>query len=48
MRRVLPPAEFARWLAVFLPHLPKDGSAAWLVPAVVSDPTDPKLAHLDG
>ena len=27
MRRVLPPAEFARWLAGFLPGLPTDGSA---------------------
>lgn len=41
MRRVLPPAEFARWLTRFLPNLR-------LEPAVVTDPTDPKLAHLDG
>jgi hypothetical protein len=48
MRRILPPAEYARWLRAFLPTLPRDGSARWLVPAVVTDPTDPKLAHLDG
>jgi hypothetical protein len=48
MRRVLPPEEFTRWLAGFLPHLPRNGSAAWLEPGVVSDPSDPKLAHLDG
>lgn len=48
IRRFFPPAEFARWLKEFLPDLPKNGSAAWLVPAVVTDPTDPKLAHLDG
>ncbi len=48
MRRFLPPAEFARWLREFLPEIPRNGSAAWLVPAVVTDPTDPKLAHLDG
>jgi hypothetical protein len=48
MRRVLPPAEFATWLAAFLPVIPKDGTAGWLAPAVVSDPGDPKLAHLDG
>jgi hypothetical protein len=48
MRRVLPPAEFARWLSGFLPRLPRDGSAAWLEPGIVTDPTDPKLAHLDG
>jgi hypothetical protein len=48
MRRVLPPAELARWLTAFLPALPRDGSSAWLAPGVVSDPADPKLAHLDG
>jgi hypothetical protein len=48
MRRVLPSAEFSTWLAAFLPGIPKDGSSAWVVPAVVTDPSDPKLAHLDG
>ncbi len=48
MRRVLPPAEFARWLHGFLPEIPVNGSAEWLQPAVVTDPSDPKLAHLDG
>jgi DUF2891 family protein len=48
MRRILPPAEYAAWLGAFLPGLPKDGSSRWLLPAVVTDPTDPKLAHLDG
>jgi len=48
MRRVLPPARFATWLRDFLPELPSNGSATWLEPAVVSDPGDPKLAHLDG
>jgi hypothetical protein len=48
MRRVLEPEAFARWLALFLPGIPKDGSAPWLEPAVVTDPSDPKLAHLDG
>ena len=48
MRRVLPPAEFAPWLTTFLPQIPRDGSSTWLKPAVVIDPTDPKLAHLDG
>jgi hypothetical protein len=48
MRRVLPPAEFARWLRAFLPGIPVNGSAEWLHPAVVTDPSDPKLAHLDG
>jgi hypothetical protein len=48
MRRVLAPSEFAPWLSAFLPGLPKDGSSGWLAPGVVTDPTDPKLAHLDG
>lgn len=48
MRRVLGPTEFAEWLAAFLPSLPTDGSSGWLEPGIVLDPTDPKLAHLDG
>jgi hypothetical protein len=48
MRRVLPPAEFAGWLRGFLPAIPENGAADWLKPAVVTDPSDPKLAHLDG
>lgn len=48
MRRVLPPDEFARWLATFLPGIPTDGSGAWLPIGVVTDKTDGKLAHLDG
>jgi hypothetical protein len=48
MRRILPRTEYARWLRAFLPGLPRDGSARWLTPAVVTDPADPKLAHLDG
>ena len=48
MRRVLSPAEYSRWLTEFLPRIPRDDTSAWLKPAVVVDPTDPKLAHLDG
>jgi hypothetical protein len=48
MRRLLDPPAFARWLADFLPSIPRDPSTPWLEPAVVSDPTDGKLAHLDG
>jgi Protein of unknown function (DUF2891) len=48
MRRLLPPAEFAPWLERFLPRLPKEARTDWLEPGVVTDPTDPKLAHLDG
>ncbi len=48
MRRVLAPGEFATWLKSFLPQLPRDGSAAWLEPGIVTDRQDPKLAHIDG
>jgi hypothetical protein len=48
MRRILPPARFAAWLGGFLPHLPLDGDGDWLPVGVVTDPTDGKLAHLDG
>jgi len=48
MRRVLPKREFAVWLAAFLPQIARDGAAAWLRPGVSADPSDGKLAHLDG
>lgn len=48
MRRVLPAKEFAGWLAQFLPQIPGNGSAAWLQPEKTTDPSDPKLAHIDG
>jgi hypothetical protein len=48
VRRILPPARFAAWLSTFLPTLTARTGAAWLTPAVVTDPSDPKLAHLDG
>jgi hypothetical protein len=48
MRRILTPTQYGAWLAAFLPAIPADGGAAWLTPAVVTDPGDPKLAHLDG
>ncbi len=49
MRRVLPSAEFARWLGTFLPQIAQSRrGAAWLQPVVSPDPSDPKLAHLDG
>jgi Protein of unknown function (DUF2891) len=59
MRRVLPPRDFAQWLTNFLPMIPpgapsspaqreRVGTREWIQPEVVTDPTDPKLAHLDG
>jgi DUF2891 family protein len=48
MRRVLSQQEFAKWLKDFLPQIPTSGSSDWLRPVVSPDPSDPKLAHLDG
>jgi len=58
MRRVLAPPAFARWLSAFLPQIPHATpararpaaapAAPWLVPGVVTDRADPKLAHIDG
>jgi hypothetical protein len=47
MRRVLGPAEFAGWLANFLPGI-GTASPKWLQPGMVTDRADPKLAHIDG
>ena len=48
MRRVLPSQEYARWLRTFMPQIPRWGDGKWLQPVVSPDPSDPKLAHLDG
>jgi hypothetical protein len=48
MRRVLSPTEFADWLKKFMPQLPTKATADWLPIVVSPDPSDPKLAHLDG
>ena len=54
MRRVLSQGEFARWLKDFLPQIPatprrsEAAAANWLPVTVSPDPSDPKLAHLDG
>lgn len=51
VRRILPSTEFAKWLKDFLPQIPAasdGGSYNWLAPVVSPDPSDPKLAHLDG
>jgi hypothetical protein len=48
MRRVLPTGDFAGWLRTFLPQLSKAKNESWLLPVVSPDPSDPKLAHLDG
>lgn len=48
MRRILPPRQFASWLSRFLPGIPSNGRGDWLAPGVVTDRSDPKLAHIDG
>jgi len=48
MRRVLPSGEFAKWLREFIPQIPTTAKTDWLPVAVSPDPSDPKLAHLDG
>jgi hypothetical protein len=48
MRRILPAADYASWLGRFLPRIPKRSNATWLAPGVVTDRSDPKLAHIDG
>ena len=49
MRRVLPSEQFARWLRTFLPQISQaNKDILWLTPVVSPDPSDPKLAHLDG
>ncbi|HEX3602925.1 MAG TPA: DUF2891 domain-containing protein [Steroidobacteraceae bacterium] len=48
MRRVLGPKAFAGWLSDFLPGIPEGAGSGWLQPGVVTDRSDPKLAHIDG
>jgi hypothetical protein len=48
MRRVLEKQAFGRWLTGFLPGIPQNADKQWLQPGVVTDRSDPKLAHIDG
>jgi hypothetical protein len=48
MRRIMPPREYSRWLSTFMPGIPVNGRGDWLAPGVVTDRSDPKLAHIDG
>ncbi len=48
MRRILPHSDFAVWLRKFMPKIPTNGDGGWLRPVVSPDPSDGKLAHLDG
>jgi Protein of unknown function (DUF2891) len=48
MRRVLACQEFTDWLATLIPQIPLNKDDKWLLPVVPRDPSDGKLAHLDG
>ena len=48
MSRVLDQGGFARWLSAFLPEVHRAAGVSWLPPAIVTDRSDPKLAHIDG
>jgi hypothetical protein len=48
MRRVMRPAEFARWFRRFLPGVAHGLPKNLLAPAIVLDRSDPKIVHLDG
>jgi hypothetical protein len=48
MRRVLTPVGFSSWLDRFLPRLAVREPVSLFTPAIVSDRTDGKIAHLDG
>jgi hypothetical protein len=48
MRRTLAPAAFEMWIDRFLPRLSRGEPRTLFAPAVVSDRSDGKIAHLDG
>ena len=48
MKRVLEPAAFRRWFDAFLPGLAAGDPSSLFTPAIVSDRSDGKIAHLDG
>jgi len=50
LRRVLAPADLGGWLEAALPDLPRGDEPPpdWLVPVKTPDPTDGRLAHLQG
>ncbi len=48
MRRLVRPREFGSWFDRFLPRLAAREPPALFTPAIISDRTDGKIAHLDG
>jgi len=48
MRRVLDRTTYGRWLGAFMPTIPSNADKPWLPPGIVTNRSDPKLAHIDG
>ncbi len=48
MQLVLPAAEFNTWFTQFLPNLEQQQPATLFIPAIVTDHSDGKIAHLNG
>ena len=48
MATLLPPPEFRRWFRAFLPKAKAQSPASLFTPAIVTDRSDGKIAHLDG
>jgi hypothetical protein len=48
MRAALPPDAFLSWFSAYLPRLAGKEPRSLFTPAVVSDRSDGKIAHLDG
>jgi len=48
MARTQPAPDFAQWFGSFLPRVSQRQPATLFTPAIVSDRTDGKIAHLDG
>ena len=48
MRRVMDADQFAKWLTSFAPELGVTGATPMFRAVASPDPSDPKLAHLDG
>jgi len=48
MARMLTADRFDIWFSAFLPHLSQGEPASLFTPAIVSDRSDGKIAHLDG
>ena len=48
MRRLIPNDEWRRWFAAYLPRIGQGRPGTLFSPAVATDRTDGKIAHLDG